>query len=57
LRVSSAKRETSSIKSALVMAFIPPEIGFRVKNRFAYSEIHTFQGIHGSGSPRNLKIS
>jgi hypothetical protein len=42
LRVSSAKRETSSIKSALVMAFIPPEIGFRVKNRFAYSEIRTF---------------
>jgi hypothetical protein len=27
------------------MAFIPPEIGFRVKNRFAYSEIHTF-GCH-----------
>src|SRR5579859_189483 len=39
LRVNSAKRETSSIKSALVMAFIPPEIGLRVKNRFTYSKI------------------
>jgi hypothetical protein len=27
------------------MAFIPPEIGFRVKNRFTYSEIHTFPGV------------
>jgi hypothetical protein len=26
------------------MAFIPPEIGVGVKNRFTYSEIHTFQG-------------
>jgi len=42
LRVNSARRETSSIKSALVMAFIPPEIGFRVKNRFTYSKIDPF---------------
>src|SRR6185312_15592119 len=51
LRVSSARRETSSIKSALVMAFIPPEIGFRVKNRFTYSEIHTFPVRAGSYRP------
>jgi hypothetical protein len=33
------------------MAFIPPEIGVGVKNRFTYSEIHTFQGgfLPGSG--------
>jgi hypothetical protein len=32
------------------MAFIPPEIGFRVKNRFTYSEIHTFLGLTGRQS-------
>jgi hypothetical protein len=33
------------------MAFIPPEIGVGVKNRFTYSEIHTLQGgfLPGSG--------
>jgi hypothetical protein len=30
------------------MAFIPPEIGFRVKNRFTYSEIHRFLVPAGS---------
>jgi len=27
------------------MAFIPPEIGLRVKNRFGYSEIHTLKDV------------
>jgi len=27
------------------MAFIPPEIGLHVKNRFGYSEIHTLRAI------------
>jgi hypothetical protein len=57
LRVNSAKRETSSIKSALVMAFIPPEIGFRVKNRFTYSKIGPFKAAHGSCHARNVEIS
>jgi hypothetical protein len=41
----------------LVMAFIPPEIGFRVKNRFTYSEIQTFQPVLTSWidlNPENL---
>ncbi|HEY4679411.1 MAG TPA: hypothetical protein VIJ01_19765 [Candidatus Angelobacter sp.] len=37
------------------MAFIPPEIGFRVKNRFTYSEIHTFMARMVPGSDRNVK--
>jgi hypothetical protein len=39
------------------MAFIPPEIGVRVKNRFAYSEIHTFLGILASDRTERVKTS
>jgi hypothetical protein len=39
------------------MAFIPPEIGFRVKNRFAYSEIRTLGVIVILDQPGNVKTS
>jgi len=39
------------------MAFIPPEIGFRVKNRFTYSEIQTFQPVLTSWIDLNPETS